>query len=629
MAYRYRVAGRVVELDVDEDLVAVRYEEPARHSTRAAVAAATSCGPYEERVELPQEKFTVLPVAQTPEPRARRAAAVVERLESSRDVARVAPVFRLGSTRVVATDRLMVGLAEGADPEGVLAARGFEILEARDGEYLVRLDAHRDPFEVADELDGLQEVTYAEPDFVSFRPQLARRPANGPSPLSGDPRESEQYAPVITRATEAWTLQTGEPSVTIAILDEGVETGHPDLAAAVVGSYDGVDDDTFQEPNDWDAHGTACAGLAAGIHGNQVGMKGIGGGCTLQGVRIAFSSAPGARWTSSNSWIRRAIDWSWENGADILSNSWGGGAPSTAIINAFERARTQGRGGKGAVVVVAAGNDSGPVSFPGDLPGVLTVSASNEFDEFKTTTSRDGETWWGSNFGPEVDVAAPGVHNLTTDITGDRGYDDGDYTPTFNGTSSATPIVAGAAGLLLSANPDLDESEVRELIRQSADKVGAVPYTNGRNDQMGFGRLNVLAALQLAFPQQPTYTAIHRTVQTVPVRDKETSVIQVAVGDTRPIREIKVDVDIRHSYVGDLVVKLKPPAGQGGEEVVLHRKDEGGSQDDLVQIFTRDEIPELADLEGKSLPGSWTLEVADVYDQDQGEIRSFGLELRF
>lgn len=103
---------------------------------------------------------------------------------------------------------------------------------------------------------------------------------------------------------------------------------------------------------------------------------------------------------TSNSIIRRAIDWSWENGADILSNSWGGGSPSSAIMNAFERARTQGRNGKGCVIVIAAGNDSGPVTFPGTLDNVLTVSASNEFDEFKTKTSQDKETWWGSNFGP-------------------------------------------------------------------------------------------------------------------------------------------------------------------------------------------------------------------------------------
>jgi len=116
----------------------------------------------------------------------------------------------------------------------------------------------------------------------------------------------------------------------------------------------------------------------------------------------------------------------------------------------------------------AAGNASGPVDFPGNLNNVFTVSASNEYDEFKTKTSRDGEYWWGSNFGPEVDLSAPGVHNLTTDISGAGGYTEDDYTD-FNGTSSATPIVAGAAGLLLSANNDLTELQVRDRLKQVAD----------------------------------------------------------------------------------------------------------------------------------------------------------------
>lgn len=75
-----------------------------------------------------------------------------------------------------------------------------------------------------------------------------------------------------------------------------------------MGNYDGVDDDTFQEPKPWDAHGTACAGLAAAIHGNETGIKGIGGGCSLIAVRIAYSQFDGADWTSRNSWIKRAID---------------------------------------------------------------------------------------------------------------------------------------------------------------------------------------------------------------------------------------------------------------------------------------------------------------------------------
>ena len=113
------------------------------------------------------------------------------------------------------------------------------------------------------------------------------------------------------------------------------------------------------------------------------------------------------------------------------------------------------------------------------------------------------------------------------------------------------------------------------------------------------------------------------------MRDGETSTIEVAVGDARPIRGVQVHVDIRHTYVGDLVVKLVPPAGQGGESVVLHHKDEGGNAHDLIESYDRTRVAELADLEGKSLPGTWTLEVSDVYHQDQGAIRSFSLEFVF
>jgi subtilisin family serine protease len=172
-------------------------------------------------------------------------------------------------------------------------------------------------------------------------------------------------------------------------------------------------------------------------------------------------------------------------------------------MNALERARVFGRNGRGCVVVVAAGNDSGPVAFPANLPNVLAISASNEFDQPKTKISADGETWWGSNFGPEVDLAAPGVHNFTTDIVGAGGSNPGgtlnpDYIGNFNGTSSSTPIVAGIAGLVLTVNPKLTELQVRRLLAETADKVGQVVYTNGRNNQMGHGRVNALRAVQRA-----------------------------------------------------------------------------------------------------------------------------------
>ncbi|HEX8525845.1 S8 family serine peptidase, partial [Allosphingosinicella sp.] len=248
----------------------------------------------------------------------------------------------------------------------------------------------------------------------------------------------------------------------------------------------------------WDGHGTACAGLAAAVAHGTGGVQGSGRGCSLLAVRIAYSETVGGPWQTSNAIIASAIDWARTSGAAIISNSWGGGLASNAIVAAIDRARGQGRGGLGCVVVVAAGNVFGPVEFPANLPGVLAVAASNEYDQAKTPDSADGETWWGSCFGPEIDIAAPGVHNLTTDISGSGGYAAGNYAPAFNGTSSATPIVAGACGLILSKRPNLEEGQVRALITATADKVGQFPYVGGRNDHMGAGRLNVLEAVRNA-----------------------------------------------------------------------------------------------------------------------------------
>lgn len=522
MPYEYEFMGKKVTLEPDEDLVAVRFAEPAKHSTRAASSAAAGLGPFGDRIELPGESYTIIPVAQTAASRGARRSSAVKSLNADNSVKRVAPVFNVGENKVVATDRVLVGFADKASKhKDLLKKLKCEVVEERDKECLVRLPEDADPFEVSKKLSAMSEVEYAEPDFVTIgehirqqsrKPGLAaarkRRGSGtdaGAGAAGGDPMLPLQYAATITKAVDAWGLQVGDPAVKIAILDEGVDTDHEDLKAAIAGTYDATDDDSFQEPNPWDGHGTACAGLAAAIPGNNKGIRGIGGGCGVLAIRIAYSEAEGKPWKTSNSIIARAIDWAWKNGASVLSNSWGGGLPSNAIVLAFERARTQGRNGKGCAIIIAAGNDAGPVEFPANLANVLAVSASNEFDQFKTKTSRDGEFWWGSCFGPQIGVAAPGVHNHTTDISGDGGYNPGDpsypdvnYVSNFNGTSSATPIVAGAAGLVLSADPNLTEKEVRDIITGTADKVGSLPYIGGRNDQFGYGRLNVLEAVRKA-----------------------------------------------------------------------------------------------------------------------------------
>jgi len=500
----YTFKGRRVVLALDASSVAVRFREPARHSTRARVAAnAPTLGAFANRFEIPEENYTVFDIAGPAAAKSKGHSVATAALAANGEVVRVAPVFRLGSERLVATDRVIVGFKHGTQDAGSLAKGIGAATPISANEFVIRLTESADPFDVIEELGMRPEVEYAEPDMVRIGKHLPKRE----SALNlNDPLLSKQYAMAITKATDAWHLATGTPSIRIAILDEGVDTRHDDLADAIAGSYDAVDNDEYQEPNPWDGHGTACAGLAAAIQSNDRGIRGVAGGCQVLAVRIAYSAQPNGNWVTSNSWIAKAIEWSWRNGADVLSNSWGGGAESNAIANAFERARTLGRAGRGCVIVIAAGNDNGPVSFPATVGNVLAVAASNEYDEPKTKTSRDGEFWWGSNFGPQVSVAAPGVHNYTTDVTGNGGYakgPGGDYFASFNGTSSATPIVAGAAALVLAANPALVEKDVREIICSSADKVGPIPYSNGHNERMGYGRLNVRRAVEIALGQQP------------------------------------------------------------------------------------------------------------------------------
>jgi hypothetical protein len=287
--------------------------------------------------------------------------------------------------------------------------------------------------------------------------------------------------------TTGWDLSTGVNAVVICVLDEGCDLTHPDLQSQF--SESGINLGTMlPDGSPTGSHGTACAGIAAASFDNGVGVAGAAGNCRI--MPLAFSA-----WTDVE--VAAGINYAADNGARVISMSFGWNAWSHAIIDpAIQHAFDS-----DVVMCVATHNHNGAITYPATNPLVMACGASDQVDDRKSPSSPDGE-FWGSNFGPATSVVAPGVLIPTTDRQGALGYGTGDYVLDFNGTSAATPHVAGLAGLLRSLYPALTNVQVRNIIERTAEKVGSVPYAttagypNGTwNQEMGYGRINALRAL--------------------------------------------------------------------------------------------------------------------------------------
>jgi hypothetical protein len=335
---------------------------------------------------------------------------------------------------------------------------------------------------------------------------------------------SNQWNITTISAEGAWDIETGNSNVWIAIIDSGFDLGHPDLNftpnTAANPTHCNADDFINGNPTPYNAgssgvfHGTACAGIAAATINNNRGVAGVAGGCQIMPVRL------GTIPTSAR--VAAGINWARINGAAVGSLSLG--TPSTtAVVNAVVNAWNA-----GMILCAATGNDgdntsSPPINFPANHVNTIAVGASDLNDQRKRPASSDGECW-GSQFGAEIDVVAPGVQIWSTDEQGPSGYNDnsggainwacvdytssgdttGDYVAVFDGTSAATPHVAGLAALIMSANPSLTNQQVRDLIESTCDKVspGLYAYANtpGRpngtwHQEVGYGRINVSRAV--------------------------------------------------------------------------------------------------------------------------------------
>lgn len=305
----------------------------------------------------------------------------------------------------------------------------------------------------------------------------------------------------------------GSSSILIAIIDSGVEVGHPDLVQVAgwdYGSNDSNPDDDSSSPG----HGTACAGVAA-ASANALGTAGAAPNCRIMPLKVANNSG-----TMTFTSIQNALIFAADNGAHIASMSLGAAiASDPATDNAINYAHNA-----GVLLLAATGNNNAStISYPAIHANVMGIGAASPCGDRKRSSSLssevnpgvstdpngytcDGERWWGSNYGVTtqgaagaVDVIAPTILP-TTDILGAGGYDPGDYSKWFNGTSCATPYAAGVAALIKSANPTWTPTQIRDRLRSTAIDIVNVESGAGWDRYTGYGMVDAAAAVGGAPP---------------------------------------------------------------------------------------------------------------------------------
>jgi len=369
--------------------------------------------------------------------------------------------------------RLLVRLVRGADPAAIFAEFGLQRVD-----YLADVDTwivscpQGEEMATKAALERDIRVRYAEPDHYVYAFSIPNDPLFQPY----------QWNMRKVGAPDAWSVTTGSSDVIIAVLDTGVDAGHPDLGGKVLAGYNAITG--TNDATDGYGHGTHVSGIAAAVGNNGIGVAGTNWQAKIMPIKVLDSSGEG-----TDSTISRGVGWAVDHGARVLNLSLGSPSYSNTVNSAIQRARS-----KGALIFCAAGNDylnGNPIEYPAAYTGVVGVGATDDNDKRAAYSA----------VGSFVILTAPGGNPASADdatathwIMSTWRRADGASYARAAGTSQASPMAAGLAALIWAVNPSLSPSQVLDVITQTAVDLGKP----GRDNEYGYGRIDISAAVRKA-----------------------------------------------------------------------------------------------------------------------------------
>ena len=346
---------------------------------------------------------------------------------------------------------------------------------------------------------------YVEPNYICYGhgvpndPNFASRQwsmvNNGSFPLSPATANADIDMDL------AWDIETGDPNLIVAILDSGMKLDHPEFSGRIWINplddfYDGIDNDANgliddgyggwdfanfdNDPSDDHGHGTNVGGIAVATGNNGIGYAGVNWNSQIMALKILDENNSGFY-----TWMADGIYYAVDHGAHVINMSVGGNSPSAILEDAVNYAYAN-----NVALVVSTGNGDTALQYPSRYANAIAVGSTNPDD------SRTSPFFWsvtsGSNFGPEIDVVAPGNYIYGLSYNSNTNYDS--Y---WGGTSQAAPHVAGLISLMVSIKPSITVDEINTiLIQTSEDQVGPISEdTPGFDNYFGHGRINAFQAL--------------------------------------------------------------------------------------------------------------------------------------